>query len=175
MLPEMENKRKALLMGGGLLILLLLVFRFGFLKTIEAYREYQNNQAQLSKLSTVQSESQQYLIKTKNLQNKYGKVYAGSMSQSELFGLINQTTDKYNGTIKHFSKVDHQKFDSYDMNTYSIELENNFKTIVSILYGLEVETSVGKVASVKMEYLDDREGKRVESDIYLKRVNFYEE
>lgn len=140
----------------GTVLLLLVAYWFSFRKTVEAHQQnitltQQSQQIQSASFTIQQLEKQ--LSKIKINQDI-------PFNQTVLFEKVSQFCESNQLNILTFDEPKIVQSDDYEVTTNYIEVEGSFKSITELVYELEQQLKLGRMASVHYELAYNRKAKR---------------
>ena len=152
-----KQKNRWLLLGT--VLLLLVAYWFSFRKTIEARQQNKTltqQQQQIQSANFTIQQLQKQLAKTKVNESRV----LGTFNQTVLFEKVSQFCESNQLDILTFDEPKIVLTDDYEVTTNYIEVEGSFKSITELVYELEQQLKLGRMASVHYELEYNRKVKR---------------
>lgn len=153
----------------GAVLLLIIAYWFSFRKTIHAYQKNNNLTTQVEQIQNANyniQQLEQQLAKT-NIQK------ATPFNQTVLFEKISQFCKSNQLDILTFEEPQIVTTDNYEVTTNYMEIEGAFAAITRLVYELEQQLKLGRIASVKYKLDYNRKTKKdfLIGKIYLQNID----
>jgi hypothetical protein len=157
-----------------LLILLagLLVYWMAIGNTVELASQVKELELKASRLSDAPLQIQMLKRRLQEMESRIGN-HSGTISQEEIFRKLSAYC-RQNGLVIREFPVPHKVIsDDYRVDTYRTGVEGNYRQLLRLVYHLEQQTYLGKMAGLKFELKKDRRTREeyLVLNVFLQTVN----
>lgn len=166
-----RSKNKLLL--SGIVLLLILCYFLAINNTIELY---QSNNDTKTKLTALQNAPQQISSLNKRLAFLNSRVEqyvrGKDFEQEDILVAISDFCKTNRLKIVDFPKSELKEKEDIVIETFNFVVEGNYVNLVKLIYAIEVEQKLGRIASLNFETIVDRrtKKKRLTLSVYLQNL-----
>ncbi len=140
--------------------MIVLSWTMAFRKTWRNYANLKNMQTELTQAEYSKREVSRLEEKLSAMQQSYG-VLADSTDAKLIFKRISDISNNHRGLkIVSFPEIHMQALKKYEVETLQVELEGDYKKLLSFIFDLEKEVSIGKLASLNFKLHKDLRSKK---------------
>lgn len=169
---NLTYQTKMKLLPVGFVLALLLVYSLTISNTIDLSKQVQQLEAQVEKLGDAPLQVQILRKRLGEIEERIGN-HSGTISQEEIFDELSVYCKRNNLTVREFPVPHELSKDDYLVQTYLVEIEGSFHNLARLVYYLEQETYLGKVAATKFLLKKDKRTREeyLSLTIFLQTVN----
>lgn len=173
MFKNLTYKKKNKLLVLGALLLIAIIYLFGIKKTILAYQNYSQNDEQLTYAANAPTMLMQIEKEILNINSKIGTKKSGEQNNSEkLIELVTHYCKTNNVVLREFPKLESAEQGDLVIETNRFTVAGNFISLLKLVYNLEQQNKLGKIASVNYKTQKDFKTKEMilTATIYLQNI-----
>jgi len=155
------------------LVFMLLIYVFALKNTFKLISDNSRLYEQLELIANAPEKMRTLQVKLNELDKQLGPfMYSDSLQQEYILELVSQFCAKNKLTLKEFPGSLIESKGDYDIETNVMKVSGRFQDLIKLVYNLEQELRIGKIASVDFETLKNRRTKRTYllSTIYLQSI-----
>lgn len=167
-----RTKNKWLLTG--FVFLLVLSYFFGIQNTLEAVGLQQELKQDLKEASNAPEKIVELEGRLKHINATLGQFGSEEDDiQEKLLDFITHFSKEQNLTIRSIPKPLQFSEENINVTTYAFTMQGNFKPLINLLYQLEQDVNIGRIASVTFEKARDRKTRNMilTETVYIQTIN----
>ncbi|PXX95184.1 hypothetical protein DF185_22665 [Marinifilum breve] len=138
-----------------LVLVFLLVYSLTVSNTIDLSKQVKQLENQVEKLGDAPLQVQILKKRLEEIEERIGN-HSGTITQEDIFDELSIYCKRNGLTMREFPVPHEVSKDDYKLQTHQVELEGSFKNLLKLLYFLEQETYLGKVAATKFLLKEDK-------------------
>tara|TARA_B110000967_G_C18882339_1_gene561836 strand:+ start:458 stop:997 length:540 start_codon:yes stop_codon:yes gene_type:complete len=143
----------------GLIMFSFLAYKVAFVKSLKQYHLYQLNSTKIEAVNSLNEQNNALKKQMQALDKLIGGDFKIDSFQSYLIGRINELCTKYTTVLKSYKEPDQHQFQSYSVDTYTIEISGSYAHLVQLIHHIEVKEPLGKLISVDFNMKEDKKAK----------------
>lgn len=169
---NLTYQTKLKLLPIGFLVAILLVYWLAISKTLQLSGQVQQLETQVEKLGDAPLQVQILKKRLGEIEDRIGD-NSGNITQEGIFDALSNYCKKNKLTMREFPVPHELTKDDYLVQTYQVEVEGTFHGLVNLVYYLEQQAYLGKVAATRFLLKKDKRTREeyLNLSIYLQTVN----
>ncbi|MCT4603988.1 MAG: hypothetical protein N4A59_13950 [Marinifilum sp.] len=168
---NLTYRTKMKLLPIGILLVFLMVYSLTISNTIDLSKQVKQLKSQVEKLGDAPLQVQILKKRLGEIEERIGN-HSGTITQEEIFNELSVYCKKNGLTMREFPVPHELLKDDYLLQTHQVEIEGSFRRLVKLIYFLEQETYLGKVAATKFLLKKDKRTREeyLSLSVYLQTV-----
>ncbi len=172
---SLTYQQKTIALIIGTLILSVLVYKMALGKTLTAYQQISTNEQKLTEALKAPDDITFYKSKLMSINASLNAYEASTRNDHEhVLAYISKFCSKNKITLRNYPPLQEITEEDITILTHKIEVQGHYTKLVKLLYQLELQEKMGRIASVKFENKRDRQSRKkyLSVLIFLQNINF---
>lgn len=154
-------------------VFVFITYQLAIKKTIVQYRLYKDASIKVKAMQQAPQLLAKYEQELNNLSDVIGKnITDYTMIDGDFFSLVSTLASQHKLLISSLETPIVQSKQGYQMKLFPVKLKGSFVAVLSMVEKLEENTSLGRIVSMKLNVVNDKNKKKqLESTLYYKIVS----
>lgn len=169
---KLTYRSKLKLLPLAIVLVFVLVYSLTISKTVHLSKQVGQLENQVERLGGAPLQIQMLKKRLKEIEDRIGN-HSGEISQEEIFRKLSIYSKKNGLIVREFPIPHNLSTEDYQVSTYQMEVEGKYANLLRMVYYLEKETYLGKLAGLHFLLKKDKRSREeyLSLKIFLQTVN----
>lgn len=174
MFKQLTYSTKNKLLIAGAFTLLYLIYVFALKKTVDVYTEYEGSKDKIELIANAPQRTGELEKELQEINARIGThQLPGIKTRQLLLELVSNYCQKNKAVLREFPDSETMEKEGLLVETNRFTVEGNYNTLVKLVYLMEQEYKIGRVASVKYQLKKDFKTQKMAltATMYIQNIN----